>query len=104
MNYQCRKCGEDAMLQVSTVYNWVTGWHLVASFPFVRYGVHRVYAGDAVRCTRHGCGRYWVITSRGVQETFGSGMQDRAVEAKDAPRIDDKPDPRPAGQIEREYV
>lgn len=68
MNFQCRKCGEDSFVLVCPVFALSIGWHLSAAFPFLHHGVHQSRVGFLCRCTRHGCGREWVTTPRGMSE------------------------------------
>lgn len=68
MNFQCRKCGEDAFVLVCPVFSLSIGWHFTNKFPFLHHGPHETRSGFLCRCTRHGCGREWVATARGMFE------------------------------------
>jgi hypothetical protein len=68
MNYQCRHCGEDHYVLVCPVFWLSLGWYLSWALPFLHYGVHQHRSGFLARGTRHGCGREWVVSPRGLAE------------------------------------
>lgn len=68
MNVQCRKCGEVSFVVVCQTFAIEVGWFFRLAWPFLHFGPHQVPNGFLARCTRHGCGREWVITATGLAE------------------------------------
>lgn len=56
--YQCPKCTGRAFVHSAPVFEIRPSWR----------GPRKVQVGYLVRCTRHGCGRDWVVTAAGMDE------------------------------------
>lgn len=87
--YQCPKCGCTLFVAVRPVYSYSPG---------LFGGLWSRQDGILVNCTRHACGRPWIITRSGLEEPAEAAIPGRTIVRQVAPPTRSKDDERDDGE------